>query len=1025
MSLSLIVGPPNSGRAGEIRAALTAALPAEPVLVVPTGEDVARFERELSEDGGGSALVGASVRTFARLFDDVADAVGADAPPALSAAQRRRAIALGAAGCGDARMRALCRRPAFVSALVSAIDDLQAGRADPATMESVAGGLADDRGLRSLAAAYRGYLELRDRLDRGDAHLLAERAIAGLRSAPDAWGARPVFLYGFDDLSEEQLGMVAALADATRVVAAVTFEEGRAPLAARATLHGQLSELATEPPRNLPPTAEHTTSGALYSIERGFGEDDAAPVAPDDGLVMLESAGERAEAETIGAEVARLIAEGVRPDEIAVALRSVERLGALYAGVLNRLGVPTAVHANVALAGTGVGAGLLALLRAVRDQGASDLVAYLRAPGRAHPGQADWLERAVRRRRLATLDEALTEWDRKEGNRELAELAVLRRASGAELCRELADVARRMSGAGRRREAAVLDPEETLESRAAELVARTAEELAELDQLAPDLAGLVAEIEALEVSLTRGAVDGRVQVASPYRLRAGRFAHFFVASLQEGEFPGATPRPGLIGDEERAAIGLADRAEPEAEERYLFYVCVSRPSERLHLSWRIADDDGTAQSPSPFVEEVRELLAPPPPSAPGAPDELLARLTRVRGPGAVVLEAEMAPTVDELGRALAAGGAKTDGGAVLGTLGVNDAVAEGLLRRLARARERRRPLPGNLRHPVVHDSLADRPPFGASTLETYSVCSYRWFVDHELRPEPLDPLPEPLEQGTVVHLTLRRLYAEPPAGTSLPTPSTLGAWLERARELLAEIAEESGLGPHDATRRAGLERMESLLGAFLARESRREWALAPRPDLLEAAFGADTDAGPLELGEFRMRGSIDRVDVGVRRDGSRVGVVRDYKLSTTVTPGAKLEDERKLQLQLYMLALRQLWKIEPVGGLYEPLGAAGDAKPRGLLLEDERGALLPDRNLTGTDFLDREEFEAALERAQELAATAVAGMRDGHVDRDPVGGTCPRYCSFQPICRRERATLESLEEERSRASEENGAEGGE
>ncbi len=578
-----------------------------------------------------------------------------------------------------------------------------------------------------------------------------------------------------------------------------------------------------------------------------------------------------------------------------------------------------------------------------------------------------------------------------------------------------------MTAAGRTREAATLASEEALEARAAELVARTAEELAELDELAPDRAGLMAELEALEVPLSRGPADGRVQVASPSRLRAGRFAHVFVASLQEGEFPGAAPGPGLVTDEERAAIGLHERVEHVAQERYLFYVCASLPTERLYLSWRIADDDGSAEAPSPFVEEVRELLAPAPPLAPGAPDELLARLTRVRGPGAVVLEPEVAPTADELGRALAARGEQVDVPTVPGSLGLSDELAGVLAARLERARERRHPLPRDLRHPLVHESLADRPPFGASTLETYSVCSYRWFVDHELRPEPLDPRPEPLEQGTVVHLTLQRLYAEPPAGGPLPTSDTLGEWLTRARELLLEIAEENDLGPRDAPRRAGLERMETLVGAFLARESRRDWELAPRPELLEAGFGTDTDAGPLELGDFRMRGSIDRVDVGTRADGAPIGVIRDYKLSTGVTAAAKLEDERKLQLQLYMLALRRLWGIEPIGGLYEPLGAAGDAKPRGLLLADERGGLLPDRNLTGTDFRPAEEFEAALESARELAATAVAGMREGRVDRNPVGGTCPRYCHFQPICRRERAALESLEDERPQA-EENGTE---
>src|SRR3954470_24728059 len=86
MSLPLIVGPPNSGRAGEIRARLEAALDRDPVLVVPTGDDVARFERELS--GGGRAILGAAIRTFRRLADEIAAMTGARVRPRVSDAQR-------------------------------------------------------------------------------------------------------------------------------------------------------------------------------------------------------------------------------------------------------------------------------------------------------------------------------------------------------------------------------------------------------------------------------------------------------------------------------------------------------------------------------------------------------------------------------------------------------------------------------------------------------------------------------------------------------------------------------------------------------------------------------------------------------------------------------------------------------------------------------------------------------------------------------------------------------------------------
>ena len=55
MPLKLIHGPPNSGRAGIVRRALIGVLERDPVLVVPTVDDVYAFERELCESGASSA----------------------------------------------------------------------------------------------------------------------------------------------------------------------------------------------------------------------------------------------------------------------------------------------------------------------------------------------------------------------------------------------------------------------------------------------------------------------------------------------------------------------------------------------------------------------------------------------------------------------------------------------------------------------------------------------------------------------------------------------------------------------------------------------------------------------------------------------------------------------------------------------------------------------------------------------------------------------------------------------------------
>ena len=135
-----------------------------------------------------------------------------------------------------------------------------------------------------------------------------------------------------------------------------------------------------------------------------------------------------------------------------------------------------------------------------------------------------------------------------------------------------------------------------------------------------------------------------------------------------------------------------------------------------------------------------------------------------------------------------------------------------------------------------------------------------------------------------------------------------------------------------------------------------------------------------------------------------MGLVRDYK-SGKATAAAKLEKEGKLQPQLYMLALRELWGIEPIGGVYVPLAPTKKPQARGLLDKRKRGELLDDAGFVRTDFLDEDAFAEALDAARDRAGEIVTGMRRGLIDRDPIDDRCPRFCRFQPICRRERAVI--------------------
>ena len=137
---------------------------------------------------------------------------------------------------------------------------------------------------------------------------------------------------------------------------------------------------------------------------------------------------------------------------------------------------------------------------------------------------------------------------------------------------------------------------------------------------------------------------------------------------------------------------------------------------------------------------------------------------------------------------------------------------------------------------------------------------------------------------------------------------------------------------------SALARLRIQVEGFLDAEAEGTTVLRPRADLLERGFGfgeedAD-DPGELRLGEFALRGRIDRIDV---EPGGNRAVLRDYKTSKAVPGVTTIANEGKLQLQLYMLVARERLGLDPIGGLYQPLGAYDDKRPRGIVRRSECG----------------------------------------------------------------------------------------
>ncbi|MEA2211476.1 MAG: hypothetical protein QOF83_1424, partial [Solirubrobacteraceae bacterium] len=752
MPLTLVLGPANSAKAGEVLGAFSAVAPRGAVLVVPTAADALHYRHELA--GQGNVL--GTVLTFTGLAREIARRAQY-AARCLSARQRDEILR---AAVQDARLERLAESaasPGFRRAAGELIAELQRDLVTPQRFAAALRAWGEQDPRRAGYAAevgrlYQAYARACERRGWVDGERFAWGALDALRERPERWGRDAVFFYGFDDLTALERDAVETLhrIAGAEVTVSLTYEAGRAALRARSEVVAELMPLA-DAVRELEARDDHyvpAARAALHHLERRLFESDPGRIDPGAAVGLLEAGGERAEAELVAGEVAGLLRAGVPAEEIAVVYRSLSSVAPLLGRVFAQYGIALAVEYQLPFTHTPLGRALRGAARCalLPEGGADDLLAYLRAPGLLErPEIADELDAAVRQagESSAAAARARLGWS-------LGEIDAL--AAAADPGAELVRLARRLFAAPRRRAAALLARDEALDAQALGALETAVAELAELGRR-PDGAEALALLDELEVAAGTAAHGGAVRLAEPLQIRARRFRAVFICGLQEGTFPRpARPEP-FLSDERRRELalcsGLRLRAHEDVldRERYLLYAAVSRATERVTLSYRSSDEEGNLAVASPFVSDVAEVLCT---------DWMQRRARRLLAD--VVWPVARAPTAREQARARAADAAPLDG---------DEAEPDRQLGALAL---------GRLRHTEI---------LSAGALEAYGDCPVRWFIERELRPERLEPDPEPIVRGNLMHAILERLLGELDGPL---TPATLGAADALLTRLLAELS---------------------------------------------------------------------------------------------------------------------------------------------------------------------------------------------------------------------------------------------
>ena len=194
------------------------------------------------------------------------------------------------------------------------IAELEQARVDPAWFSlGVEAGGPPGRAIeriysRELAAIYRRYRDELATRERDDAETFAWGALDALRERPESWGATPVFLYGFDDLTPVELDAVETLSQyvGAAVTVSLTYEPDRPALAARAERRRGAAGARGQAVTQLPALDEYyaTDSRApLHHLERHLFEADPPVLDPHAAIGLMEAGSERTEAELVASEV--------------------------------------------------------------------------------------------------------------------------------------------------------------------------------------------------------------------------------------------------------------------------------------------------------------------------------------------------------------------------------------------------------------------------------------------------------------------------------------------------------------------------------------------------------------------------------------------------------------------------------------------------------------------------------------------------------------------------------------------------
>ncbi len=964
--------------------------------------------------------------------------------------------------------------PGFIPALVERLREWKLACLTPDTLEQAAEAAAADREdpvfllktreLVRLFRAYENFLAQNRLRDEEDCLRLAAECAADT-AHPLFRELDTVIVDGFFRFNRAQRHLLAALAGrgletgAPEITVGVTlpFEAERALLftSPERTLAVLRAEFTTQEV-TLP--ARSDSPSALLHLERHlFAPDPPStplPASSSPPLLLFDAPNPYVEAEMVAREFRRLHAGdgGYVWDDFAVILRGMGDYAPILAAVFERYAIPLGVDGPERLSDNPLLKTVLHLLAVVRrGWQRDDLLAFLKssytAPDRL---AADALRR---RARTAGVRQGREKWLELAGSAEGSVAETLRQiarfedlltageADPQEFTERLREIVTEF-GLESRIEAG--EPTRAQRDRAA--LKEAWEVLAALAQMSAFAGRHTLTFPAFHEALVTAwnsasalahAEGDRVRVAEPYDARERPLKIAAVMGLTERVFPRRITEDPFFRDDERAALRQAGDVDLEPhknradDERFLFYLAVTAPADRLILSYpRSTDESDTL--PSFFLDEVRAVFLPTGSALPqvvsrtladvaprfeeavNADDSLRTACAELFDPGSdsVLRLAERRHRAARLlqdGLKAAEDLLQTESGEKEGHAPATVQTAPSVLNPVAAVlASRHLPALPRLNDPEIRARFAgaDRI-FSIAELEAYRRCPLQYFFRYHLRLRPEEDGANARVQESLLRHVLRRFHRHRRTDADPETRR------ERLHLLLTQTLDKASIdtGPH---RLRLMQRLiADALDAHIDREDRFGPLFGMSPTHTHLTFGspaAGEDAAstpdPLQLTDadgtqVLVSGTLDRVDLDT---AGRRALLLTYRLEAAPEL-ADMQRGASLQLPLGLLALEQCFGYQAAAACYDAAPQTG--RPRLFRTEHVNlrafSPVLPHDNGRTVTPLNRQQYAEVVETASTAACNAARGIRSVRIEATP-GDHCQR-CHYTDVCRTTRLGL--------------------